>query len=52
MKIDDIKKKHNLKDKDLAECLNMKPSVYYNSSAKNRYENAFVNFYNKVAEKK
>ena len=52
MKIEEIKKKHNLKEQDLAEFLNMKPMYFYNSSARERYKKAFENFYNATNKNK
>lgn len=48
MKIKEILKKHNLSNKDLAECLDMSYGSFANSTAKKRYENAFIKFYNKT----
>jgi len=50
MSIKEILKKHNLSNKDLAECLNMSYGSFANSTAKKRYEAAFVKFYQKIKE--
>ena len=50
MKIKEILKKHNLSNKDLAECLDMSYGSFANSTAKKRYESAFVKFYQKTQE--
>ena len=52
MKIEEIKKKHNLKGYDLANFLDMKPINFYKSTAKKRYEKAFEKFYNATNENK
>ena len=45
MNIKQLKEDLGLKNKDLAEFLDMKPSVYANSSEKKRYERALCLFY-------
>ena len=46
MKIKELKKELGLKDKDLAEFFGLKHRSYSESSAKKRYEQAFINIYN------
>lgn len=46
--IKDVKKALNMTNKDLAEMFGLKLSVYSNSSAKRRYEDAVVYLYNKM----
>ena len=45
MTIKDLKIELGLKDKDLAEFFGLNPISYYRSSAKQRYEQAFVKIY-------
>ena len=45
MKIKELKKELGLKDKDLAEFFGLKHHSYSESSAKKRYEQAFINIY-------
>ena len=45
MKIKELKKELGLKDKDLAEFFGLKHRSYSESSAKKRYEQAFINIY-------
>ena len=51
MKIKELKKELGLKDKDLAEFFGLKHRSYSESSAKKRYEQAFINIYNFLKEK-
>lgn len=46
MNIKELKKELGLKDKDLAEFFGLKHRSYSESSAKKRYEQAFINIYN------
>lgn len=48
--IKDLKRELNLSNTDLANCFNMTYGAYANSTAKERYENALLNFY-KLAKK-
>jgi len=48
--IKDLKRELNLSNTDLAKCFNMSYGAYANSTAKERYENALLNFY-KLAKK-
>lgn len=48
MKIKQLKKELGLKNKDLAEFLDMNEMSYLNSTAKKRYEKAFCKFYEHV----
>lgn len=50
LEIKQLKKELGLSNKDLAECFNMSYNSYANSTAKERYENALLNFY-KLAKK-
>ena len=52
MNIKQLKKNIGLKNKDIAEFFEMKPSVYANSTAKKRYETALIRFYKHVINKK
>ena len=45
MRIKQLKKELGLKDKDLAEFFGLKHRSYSESSAKQRYEQAFINIY-------
>lgn len=45
MNIKQLKKELGLKDKDLAEFFGLKHRSYSESSAKKRYEQAFINIY-------
>jgi len=45
MTIKELKKELGLKDKDLAEFFGLKHRCYSESSAKKRYEQAFINIY-------
>jgi hypothetical protein len=51
MTIEQLKKELSLSNKDIAEFFGLTPSVYANSSAKKRYENALCLFYGFVKEK-
>lgn len=44
MIIKELKKKYNLKDKDIATFFKLSRESYCNSSAKKRYENALILF--------
>lgn len=48
MDIKQLKKELGLTNKEMAEFFNMKPEVYQNSTAKNRYEQALIRFYSHV----
>jgi len=48
MNIKQLKKELSISNKDIAELFGLTPSAYANSSAKRRYEDALVNFYNLV----
>jgi len=48
MDIKQLKKELSLSNKHIAEFFNMNLSSYANSSAKKRYENALINFYNHI----
>ena len=50
--IKDIKKELNITNKDISKMFGLTPSAYANSSAKRRYEDALVNFYNLVNKNK
>ena len=50
MNIKELKKELNLSNSDLAKCFDMTYGAYANSTAKERYENALLNFY-KLAKK-
>lgn len=50
MTIKELKQELNLSNADLAKCFNMTYGAYANSTAKERYENALLNFY-KLAKK-
>lgn len=50
MNIKQLKKELGLKDKDLAEFFGLKHRSYSESSAKKRYEQAFINIYNFLRE--
>ena len=50
--IKDIKKELNITNKDIANMFGLTPLAYANSSAKRRYEDALVNFYNLVNKHK
>jgi len=50
MDIKQLKKELGLKDKDLAEFFGLKHRSYSESSAKKRYEQAFINIYNFLME--
>tara|TARA_R110000782_G_C14594804_1_gene390212 strand:+ start:477 stop:638 length:162 start_codon:yes stop_codon:yes gene_type:complete len=52
MDIKTLKKELGLSNKDLSEFYNMSYSVYANSSAKERYENALCRFYECVLKAK
>jgi hypothetical protein len=45
MQIKDLKKELGLKDKDLAEFFGLEPHIFYRSSARKRYEQAFIKIY-------
>lgn len=51
MKIKQLKKELGLSNKDLAEFFNLSYSVFANSTAKERYENALCKFYEKIKTK-
>ena len=44
MTIKELKKKYDLKNKDIAEFYDLKEVYYNNSSAKKRYEKALIRF--------
>jgi len=46
--IKDVKKELGISNKDIAELFGLTVSVYANSTAKKRYENALVEFYKMV----
>lgn len=48
MTIQELKKELNLSNKDIAELFGLSPNSYAASSAKKRYENALIKFYEKV----
>ncbi len=51
MNIKQLKQELGLKDKDLAEFFGLNPISYYRSSAKKRYEQAFINIYEFLKER-
>ena len=52
MNIKELKKELNITNKDISKMFGLTPSAYANSSAKRRYEDALVNFYNLVSKHK
>lgn len=50
MKIEELKKELGLTNSELAGFFALTPISYANSSAKKRYENALIRFYEKVKE--
>lgn len=52
MKIKQLKKELNLKDKDIAEIFSLNPMTYANSSAKKRYETALCRMYDVFTQAK
>lgn len=50
MNIKELKRELNISNADLAKCFNMTYGAYANSTAKERYETALLNFY-KLAKK-
>jgi len=50
MNIKELKKELGLKDKDLSEFFGLKHRSYSESSAKKRYEQAFINIYSFLRE--
>ena len=51
MNIKELKKELGISNKDIAELFGLSVSVYANSTAKKRYENALIKFY-KIMKKK
>lgn len=51
MTIKDLKKELGLKDKDLAELFGLNPISFYRSSARKRYEQAFIKIYEFLKER-
>jgi len=51
MTIKQLKKELGLKDKDLAEFFGLEPHIFYRSSARKRYEQAFINIYKFLKER-
>lgn len=52
MNIKQLKKELSISNKDIAGLFGLTPLAYANSSAKRRYEDALVNFYNLVNKHK
>jgi len=52
MNIKQLKKELNITNKDISKMFGLTPLAYANSSAKRRYEDALVNFYNLVNKHK
>tara|TARA_R110000787_G_scaffold62331_1_gene141027 strand:+ start:861 stop:1085 length:225 start_codon:yes stop_codon:yes gene_type:complete len=50
--IKDVKKELGITNKDIAKMFNLTPLGYANSSAKHRYEDALVDFYNLIEKHK
>jgi hypothetical protein len=50
MEIKQLKKELKLSNKEMAQFFDMKLSVYQNSTAKKRYENALCKFYEHVLQ--
>lgn len=52
MTINELKKETGLTQKEIAQFFEMKPIVFANSTAKERYEQALIRFYEYLKSKK